>query len=123
MKRLFFILVLCPIYVFAEPVNINKADAEAISQALTGIGPKKAEAIVQYRKEHGDFKTLKDLENVKGIGEKTAKALEKDILFSDSATSVEGGAPVSAASPATAVAPVEEKAGAVQKPDSSKKPK
>lgn len=83
MKRLFFILVLCPIYVFAEPVNINKADAEAISQALTGIGPKKAEALVQYRNEHGDFQSLKDLENVSGIGEKTIQANEKDIRFSD----------------------------------------
>lgn len=123
MKKIFAVLMLFSFAVFAEPVDINRADAETISKALKGVGPKKAEAIVQYRKEHGDFKTLKDLENVKGIGEKTAKALEKDILFSDSATSVEGGAPVGAASPATSVAPVEEKGVAVQKPESSKKPK
>lgn len=123
MKMIFAILMLCSFAVFAEPVDINRADAETISKSLKGVGPKKAEAIVQYRKEHGDFKTLKDLENVKGIGEKTAKELEKDILFSDSATSVEGAAPVSAAPQAATVAPVEAKTGAVQNSDSSKKPK
>lgn len=85
MKILFLVLLLCSFWVQAEPVNINQADAETISAALTGVGPKKAEAIVQYRKEHGDFKTLKDLEAVKGIGEKTAMANEKNILFGEGA--------------------------------------
>ena len=123
MKMIFAILMLCSFAVFAEPVDINRADAETISKSLKGVGPKKAEAIVQYRKEHGDFKTLKDLENVKGIGEKTAKALEKDILFSDSAASTEGGAPVGEASSPAVVAPAKEKAGAAPKADSNKKPK
>ncbi len=83
MKKLLLMLVLIPFYAFAEPVNINQADAETLSRALNGIGPKKAEAIVQYRKDHGEFKTLKDLENVSGIGEKTIQLNEKDILFSD----------------------------------------
>jgi competence protein ComEA helix-hairpin-helix repeat region len=83
MKRLLTILVLCPVYAFAAPVNVNRADAETISESLTGIGPKKADAIVQYRKEHGDFQSLKDLENVSGIGEKTLQANEKDIRFTD----------------------------------------
>jgi len=105
MKKLLVLLLLCSFGAMAEPVNINRADADAISKALKGIGPKKAEAIIQYRKEHGDFKTLKDLENVKGIGEKTALALEKDILFSD-------------ASAATG-----KKIDKKEKPDSSKKTK
>ena len=105
MKKIFLFLMLCSFSVFAERVNINRADADAISKALKGIGPKKAEAIIQYRKEHGDFKTLKDLENVKGIGEKTTLANEKDILFSDSAASVG------------------KKAGKVEKPEASKKSK
>lgn len=83
MKKLFPLLVLLPFQLYAEPVNINTADAETISKALNGVGPKKAEAIIQYRKEHGEFKTLKDLENVSGIGEKTIKLNEKDILLSD----------------------------------------
>lgn len=75
--------------VCAEPVDINKANAETISKSLANIGPKKAEAIVQYRKEHGDFKTIKDLENVKGIGSKTAILIEKDLIFADSAIASE----------------------------------
>lgn len=82
MKKFFLILALCPIYVFASPVNINQADAEAIADALAGIGPKKAAAIVQYREEHGRFNSLKELENVNGIGEKTILAIEKDVLLS-----------------------------------------
>ena len=56
---------------FAEPVNINTADAETISSNLKGIGESKARAIVAYREAHGDFKSVYDLANVKGIGEKT----------------------------------------------------
>ncbi len=85
MEKLFAFLMLCSFAVFAEPININQADAETISKELTGIGPKKAEAIVQYRKEHGDFKALKDLENVSGIGAKTAQLNEKNILFGEAA--------------------------------------
>lgn len=83
MKNLFLILILLPLTVSATPVNINQADAETISGALDGIGPKKAQAIIQYRTKHGNFESLKDLENVNGIGEKTIKANEKDIIFSD----------------------------------------
>lgn len=87
MKRLFAILFLLgATAAFAEPVNINQADGAAISKALNGIGPKKAEAIIQYRKEHGDFKSLKDLENVKGIGAKTVQLNEKDILLTPSSS-------------------------------------
>lgn len=70
---------------WAAQVDINKADAQTISSALSTIGPKKAEAIIQYRKEHGDFKSIKDLENVKGIGSKTAMLIEKELVFNESA--------------------------------------
>lgn len=80
-KNWIVFLLLASASVMAEPVNINQADADTLSKALNGIGPKKAEAIVQYRKEHGDFKSLKDLEAVKGIGAKTIQINEKDILL------------------------------------------
>ena len=83
MKKLIFILFLCSFNVFATPVNINTADAKTISQSLSGIGPKKAEAIVQYRTTNGPFKSVKDLTLVKGIGEKTIQKNEKDILLTD----------------------------------------
>ncbi len=57
----------------AEKVDLNTASAEALSE-LPGIGGKKAEAIVQYRREHGSFKSADELLHVKGIG---SKLLEK----------------------------------------------
>ena len=56
---------------FAEKVNINTATAEQIASAMTGVGESKAQAIVEYREQHGKFKSIEDLEYVDGIGEKT----------------------------------------------------
>ena len=56
---------------FAEKVNINTASAEQIASAMTGVGESKAQAIVEYREQHGKFKSIQDLEYVDGIGEKT----------------------------------------------------
>lgn len=71
---------------FASPVNINKASAEKIASSLTGVGSKKAEAIVAYRKEHGQFKSVDDLTNVKGIGSKTIVKNAQDILLKETET-------------------------------------
>jgi competence protein ComEA len=70
---------------FAAPVNINTADPQTIADALSGIGIKKAEAIVQYRTENGPFKTLEDLAKVSGIGEKTLEKNKVDIQLGDAA--------------------------------------
>jgi len=56
---------------FSEKVNINIADASELSAKLIGIGESKANAIVQYREQMGDFASVADLVLVKGIGEKT----------------------------------------------------
>lgn len=56
-------------------VNINQADAAVLAERLNGIGDKKAQAIVEYRQQHGPFKSVDDLKNVSGIGEAT---LEKN---------------------------------------------
>lgn len=58
----------------AKSVNINTADAATISDVLKGVGPAKAEAIVAYRKEHGPFKSVEQLSEVKGIGDKLVVA-------------------------------------------------
>lgn len=52
-------------------ININLATALEISAKLDGIGHKKAQAIIAYRQQHGEFKKVDDLLNVKGIGDKT----------------------------------------------------
>ncbi len=77
---------------FAAIININKADAETIAENLKGIGISKAKAIVSYRKDNGKFKSVDELTNVKGIGEKTVennrddmtvKAIKKDTSKSE----------------------------------------
>ena len=57
----------------ADKVNINTADAATLEQVLVGIGPAKAEAIVEHRKSHGSFKSADELALVKGIGLKTVE--------------------------------------------------
>jgi len=66
---------------FAEPVNINQANADSISINLKGVGFKKAQAIVEYRQKNGPYKTAEELSNVKGIGLKTIEKNKKDILL------------------------------------------
>lgn len=57
----------------ADTIDINTATAAELEQ-VNGLGPAKANAIVQYRGEHGAFASLDDLTKVPGIGE---KSLEK----------------------------------------------
>lgn len=59
-----------PVVQSTDKVNLNTADVAAL-QTLSGIGQKKAEKIIDYRQQHGNFKTIDDLKNVSGFGEKT----------------------------------------------------
>lgn len=61
-----------------EQVNINTADVAELT-TLSGIGQKKAAAIISYREENGPFKTVEDLKEVSGIGEKTVEKLRPSI--------------------------------------------
>lgn len=62
-----------------DKIDLNAASAEQL-QMLPGIGPTRAEAIIQYRTDHGDFKAIEDLVNVPGIGPSTFDNL-KDLIF------------------------------------------
>ncbi len=62
----------------AGPIDINMADAAAL-QTLPGIGETKAAAIIAHREANGPFATVDDLQNVKGIGEKTLEKLKEQI--------------------------------------------
>ncbi|EGO8857625.1 competence protein ComEA [Enterococcus faecalis] len=61
-----------------EKINLNTA-TEAELQTISGIGAKKAQEIIRFRDEQGPFKTVEELKNVPGIGEKTVEHL-KDML-------------------------------------------
>ena len=61
--------------VSVNKININTAD-ESLLCELPGIGPKIAQRIIEYRQEHGSFKTIQEITNVSGIGDKTFQSLE-----------------------------------------------
>ncbi|SIP90700.1 ComEA family DNA-binding protein [Marinobacterium stanieri] len=91
LKSLFRAAVLAASFAFAplsfasEPVDINQASAEQIAAALNGIGPAKAQAIVQYRTTNGPFVSVDQLADVKGIGPATVNKNRSLILVEGSA--------------------------------------
>lgn len=59
-------------------VSINNASKEEL-MTLSGIGESKAIAIIEYREEHGEFKEIKDLMNVSGIGKSAFEKIKDQI--------------------------------------------
>lgn len=51
-----------------EKVSLNQATVEELVAALNGVGLKKAEAIVSYREQYGDFTDVEQIREVPGIG-------------------------------------------------------
>lgn len=69
-----------------SPVKVNVADVQCL-MTVHGIGEKMADRIVQYREEHGQFKTLADLAAVKGISDKKLAKWQDELTVSDTETS------------------------------------
>jgi competence protein ComEA len=87
----------------AGPVNLNSADAATLARELDGIGPAKAQAIVDYRQKNGPFKTPEDLLKVQGIGERVLEQNRANIRLSAAGGAAATGgkaAPKPAARPA-----------------------
>lgn len=63
----------------ASPLDVNQATAQELAAVLSGVGQSKAEAIVAYRTSHGDFTSLEELTEVKGIGQ-SILAKNRDLL-------------------------------------------
>jgi competence protein ComEA len=80
---------------WCAPVNINAADASTLAQELKGVGPVKAQAIVEYRQKHGAFRSVDELAQVKGISQKLIDRNRADLRIGQAAP-----APVAAARPA-----------------------
>ena len=74
---------------FAGPVNLNSADATTLAKELDGIGPAKAQAIVESRQKTGPFRSPEDLLSVEGIGPKVLEQTHGNIRLE---TAAGGGA-------------------------------
>ena len=61
-------------------VSINTADSEEL-QKIPGVGPVTAENIISYRESNGSFKSIDDIKNVSGIGEKTFEKMKSTIVL------------------------------------------
>lgn len=86
LRKSFFALVLSfflsSSFAFAaDKIDLNTATSEQL-QMLNGVGPATADAIIQYRDAHGKFKTVDELTNVKGIGDKKLEKLSNDLTVS-----------------------------------------
>ena len=100
MAALFLALTLCTagmaLAADEQPkVNLNSASTQELT-ALRGIGDKTAQAIVAYRESHGPFKSVEELVEVKGIGEKLMASLREQVTV---------GAAANAPNQANAAAP------------------
>lgn len=86
MKRIILTLLIVSSFFSAAAlaaVNVNSADAEALAQ-LTGIGPAKASAIIEDRKDRGEYESLDQLTRVSGIGAKTVDSLRDEATVGSS---------------------------------------
>lgn len=75
-----------------QPVLLNTADREQLER-LPGIGPTRADAILEYRRRHGNFRSLDELDQVPGIGPGTIERV-KPFLVLEAAASGDEPPPV-----------------------------
>ncbi len=79
---LFFALLVSSTSLLAA-ININTADANQLADAMKGVGLSKAQAIVVYREQNGQFKSVDELAKVKGIGTRTVEKNRENLAITD----------------------------------------
>jgi competence protein ComEA len=87
MKNLVLALLMCLVLagVAGATVNINTASKEELT-SLKGVGDKRAQEIIDYRRKNGDFKSVDDLEKVPGIGPGIMKQIRSQVSVSGKTT-------------------------------------
>lgn len=117
MKRLFAIVIafFAMINIAFAAVNINTATKDELA-TLNGIGPSKAQAIIDFRTKNGPFKTFADVDNVPGIGAGTMGKIQKEVTLTGKTSVAPGAAaPAKAATPAMPATPAKAAAPAPAK--------
>lgn len=86
MKRILssIALFLAGISLALAAVNINTASIDELT-TVKGIGPSKAKAIVEHRDKNGPFKSVDDLKEIKGFGDKSVDKMRGELSVGDSA--------------------------------------
>lgn len=77
------LLLLWPTLASSGPVNINAADVITLARELKGIGPARAAAIVAYRQQHGQFRSVDELALIKGIGKSVIDRNRADLRLNN----------------------------------------
>ena len=67
--------------VSAQSIDVNQATLEELVENLNGVGAHKAQAIIDYRQQHGDFDSMEELLQVKGIGLSTLEKNKDRLVF------------------------------------------
>ena len=98
MKKLLMVFAFA--FAFSLPayaaVDLNAA-TQAELETVDGIGPKKAQAIIDFRKKNGPFKSIDDLDKVPGFGKKTVDSVKKNITVGNAKAASSGKAEVAKA--------------------------
>lgn len=87
MKKLLLLLAafLLSVGTALAAINVNTANQKEL-ESIKGIGPVKAKAIIDYRAKNGPFKSIDDLDKVKGIGKKTLAEIRPQVSLSGPST-------------------------------------
>lgn len=82
MKKMVNVLLMVVAGLMALPafaaVNINTATQSEL-EAIKGLGPTKAQSIIAYREANGNFKSVDDLDKVKGFGKASIEKIKDDL--------------------------------------------
>jgi competence protein ComEA len=104
MIRLLLAVVLAFAAQFADAaLNLNTATKDELV-ALSGFGPAKAQSIIDYRTQHGGFKSVDELKDVKGIGARRFEKLKPELTVGPAPVKTATRQDAKAAAPAKAEA-------------------
>jgi competence protein ComEA len=120
MRMLVMLLALALSGAAFAALNLNTATKDELV-ALPGIGPAKAQAIIDYRNQHGPFKSVDEIRKVKGIGEKLFLQIKPELAIGAPARGTLAQAPAKADAKSDAKAAPRANGGTIAKDDKARK--